>query len=244
MTAPTPATTSTSRARSSSARCAGRGAARRSTTRLVSGKAARDRQRPLIFAVVQGGANEELRKECAQALVEIGFDGFGFGGWPLTPDGELLTDVLRWVVEALPADAPKHALGVGRPDHVVRAHALGYTIFDSSLPTRDARHNRLYVYRPGFPEHGTAAGEDFYSTLYILDDRYHADREPIDPSCDCPACTRYSRAYLHHLFKVGDSSAERLATLHNLRFYVRLIAALRGSEQPRAKEVNRPLPSR
>jgi queuine tRNA-ribosyltransferase len=196
--------------------------------RLVGGKSARDREKPLIFAVVQGGASEELRRECAQALVEIGFDGFGFGGWPLTPDGELLTDVLRYVVEALPPDAPKHALGVGRPDHVVRAHALGYTTFDTSLPTRDARHNRLYVYRSGYPAHAPQPGDDFYSTLYILDDRYHADREPIDPGCDCPACTRYSRAYLHHLFKVGDSSGERLATLHNLRFYVRMIDALRG----------------
>lgn len=184
--------------------------------------------RPLIFAVVQGGASAEMRRACAEALVEIGFDGFGFGGWPIAPDGSLLTDILGFVADALPPEAPKHALGVGRPDHVVSAAALGYTTFDSSLPTRDARHNRLYVWRAGYPDNGLRAGEDFYSTLYILDQKFHADREPIDPSCDCPACRTYSRAYIHHLFKVGDASAERLATLHNLRFYVRLIAAIGG----------------
>jgi queuine tRNA-ribosyltransferase len=188
---------------------------------------------PLIFAVVQGGASEELRKECAQALVDIGFDGFGFGGWPLAQDSSLLTDVLRYVVEALPPDAPKHALGIGSPEHVVTARSLGYTTFDSSFPTRDARHNRLYVYKPGYPGGATGdraagirPGESFYRTLYILDSQYHADREPVDPTCDCPLCSRYSRAYLHHLFKIGDTTAERLATLHNLRFYMRLIEAL------------------
>jgi queuine tRNA-ribosyltransferase len=199
---------------------------------------------PLIFAVVQGGASAELRQECAQALVDIGFDGYGFGGWPIAPDGSLLTEVLRYVADALPPDAPKHALGVGSPAHVVTARALGYTTFDSSFPTRDARHNRLYVYKPGFPGEATGnrqqatgnrdagripgirPGDSFYRTLYILDSQYHADREPVDPTCDCPLCSRYSRAYLHHLFKIGDTTAERLATLHNLRFYVRLIDAL------------------
>ncbi|HUG15110.1 MAG TPA: tRNA guanosine(34) transglycosylase Tgt [Thermomicrobiales bacterium] len=183
-------------------------------------------QRPLIFAVVQGGPYEYLRKRCAEALVEIGFDGFGFGGWPIAEDGSLLTDVLRYVVDALPPEAPKHALGVGSPEHVVTAWNLGYHTFDSSFPTRDARHHRLYIYRPGFPEGGLRPGESFYRTLYILDTDHHAEREPLDPTCDCPACSRYSRAYIHHLFKVGDVSAERLATLHNLRFYTRLIAAL------------------
>jgi queuine tRNA-ribosyltransferase len=186
----------------------------------------RREQPPLIFAVVQGGASEELRRTCAQALVEIGFDGFGYGGWPLDPDGGLLTEVLRWVVEALPPEAPKHALGIGSPEHIVSAHALGYTTFDTSFPTRDARHNRLYVWRSGYPEARPHPGDDFYSTIYIRDTKHHGDRDPIDPACDCTTCRKYSRAYLHHLFKIGDSSAERLATIHNLRFYVRLIEAL------------------
>ena len=191
-----------------------------------------DVARPKLFAVVQGGGSEELRRTCAAALAEIGFDGFGFGGWPLGPDGSLLTDPLRWVAEAVPPSAPKHALGIGRPDHVVSAFALGYSLFDCALPTRDARHGRLYTFRAGYPDRGLRPGAAFFRALHILDAPYRVDRAPIEDGCDCPACARYSRAYLHHLFKVGDLSAERLATLHNLRFYVRLFASLRADPPP------------
>lgn len=183
--------------------------------------------RPLLFAVVQGGGSATLRAECARALAQIGFDGFGYGGWPLTAEGTLRTDMLSAVAEALPPGTPLHALGIGRPDHVVRAHALGYTIFDCTLPTRDARHGRLYRYRPGFPATRPRPDDDFFDTHYILDQKHANDFGPIDEGCDCPTCSRYSRAYLRHLFKVEDASAWRLATLHNLRFYARLLNALR-----------------
>lgn len=182
---------------------------------------------PRIFAVVQGGNDEELRRHCAAALAEMGFDGYGFGGWPLGSDGSLLAEPLRWVVETLPASAPKHALGIGRPDHLVSAFALGYSLFDCALPTRDARHGRLYAFRPGYPDGSLRPGAAFFRALHILDARYRVDHEPIEDGCDCPTCGHVSRAYLHHLFKVGDLSAERLATLHNLRFYIRLVGALR-----------------
>jgi len=183
---------------------------------------------PRLFAVVQGGGVEALRRQCASELAAIGFDGFGFGGWPLDPNGSLLVEPMRWVAEALPATAPKHALGVGRPDHVLRAFALGYTVFDSTLPTRDARHGRLYAFRSGWGERRPTAGDDFYRAVRIHDRPYRVDHGPIEDGCDCPVCTRHSSAYLHHLFKVGDRSAERLATLHNLRFYVRLFDRLRS----------------
>jgi queuine tRNA-ribosyltransferase len=122
---------------------------------------------------------------------------------------------------------PLHALGVGRPDHVVRAAALGYTIFDCSLPTRDARHHRLYAFSPEAEADPLIAGTPFYRTVHILDQRYANDFGPIDATCDAPCCTRYSRAYVRHLFKAEDSTADRLATLHNLRFYARLIERLR-----------------
>jgi len=182
---------------------------------------------PRIFAVVQGGGVEDLRRHCAAELAAIGFDGFGFGGWPLGADGGLLAEPMRWVAEALPADAPKHALGVGRADHVVRAHALGYSMFDSTLPTRDARHGRLYAFRAGWASRRPSTGDDFFAAVRIHDPAYRVDHGPIEDGCDCVVCTRHSRAYLHHLFKVGDTSAERLATLHNLRFYVRLFDLLR-----------------
>ena len=188
----------------------------------------READPPRIFAVVQGGAVESLRRQCAVELAGIGFDGFGFGGWPLAADGSLLADPLRWVADALPPDAPKHALGIGRPDHVVATHAAGYSIFDCALPTRDARHGRLYAFRDGWPERRPATGDDFYRAVRIHDARYRVEHAPIEDGCDCPLCARHTAAYLHHLFKVGDRSAERLATLHNLRFYVRLFELLRG----------------
>ena len=187
-----------------------------------------EQQAPRLFAVVQGGGIEQLRRECAAELARIGFDGYGFGGWPLSPERSLLTDALRWVVDALPQHATKHALGIGRPDHVVSAFGLGYSLFDCALPTRDARHGRLYAFRPGYPERLPKPGSAFFRAVHILDARYRIDREPVEAGCDCPTCRNYSRAYLHHLFKVGDTSAERLATLHNLRFYVRLFARLRA----------------
>ena len=187
----------------------------------------RDSEAPRIFAVVQGGSIEELRRRCAAELASIGFDGYGFGGWPLATDGSLLADPMRWVAESLPPDAPKHALGVGRPDHVVAAHALGYSTFDCALPTRDARHGRLYAFRPGW-DGRLSPGDDFYRAVRIHDPEHRVDHGPVEAGCDCPLCSRHSRAYLHHLFKVGDLSAERLATLHNLRFYVRLFDRMRG----------------
>jgi queuine tRNA-ribosyltransferase len=190
--------------------------------------AQRGGEAPLLFAVVQGGAVEALRRRCASELAAIGFDGYGFGGWPLAADGTLLSEPMRWVAESLPAAAPKHALGIGRPDHVVSAFALGYSVFDSALPTRDARHGRLYAFRPGWSSRRPSAGDDFFRAVRIHDQPHRVDHGPIEEGCDCPVCARHSIAYLHHLSKVGDLSAERLATLHNLRFYARLFDLLRG----------------
>lgn len=182
---------------------------------------------PRIVAVVQGGGVEALRRQCARELAGIGFDGYGFGGWPLAGDSSLLRDPLRWVAESLPEAAPKHALGIGRPDHVVAAFALGYSMFDSTLPTRDARHGRMYAFKPGWASRRPSVGDGFFGAVRIHDPEYRVDHSPIEDGCDCPVCAKHSRAYLHHLFKVGDLSAERLATLHNLRFYVRLFELLR-----------------
>jgi queuine tRNA-ribosyltransferase len=203
--------------------------ARRSREEFDRQAAQRRGEEPRIFAVVQGGSVESLRRQCAGELAAIGFDGYGFGGWPFATDGSLLVDPLAWVTDALPPDVPKHALGIGRPDHVVRAFSLGYTMFDSTLPTRDARHGRLYRFRAGWATRRPSPGDDFFHALRIHDPENRVDHGPIEEGCDCPACARHSIAYLHHLFKVGDLSAERLATLHNLRFYVRLFALLRGT---------------
>ena len=223
---------SPSRSARSSGRCGGRAAAARSSTVRLAQRGGAGHRGSSPWS--RAAASRRCAASARRALVEIGFDGYGFGGWPLAADGSLLADPLRWVAESLPATAPKHALGIGRPDHVVSAFALGYSIFDCALPTRDARHGRLYAFRAGWTERRPSPGDDFYRAVRIHDPEYRVDHGPIEEGCDCPVCARHSAAYLHHLFKVGDTSAERLATLHNLRFYVRLFALLREPQPPLA----------
>jgi queuine tRNA-ribosyltransferase len=156
--------------------------------------------------------------------VEIGFDGYGFGGWPVGPDGQLLRAV-QDLPGLLPPGSLLHGLGIGKPESLVRAYHAGYQTFDCVLPTRDARHKRLYCYLAS-PETADLADAGFYQHLYVDGGRYRRDKRPPDETCDCPTCTRYSRAYLHHLDRIGDPLAQRLATLHNLRFYSRLVEEL------------------
>jgi queuine tRNA-ribosyltransferase len=183
-----------------------------------------DGRPPLLVGVVQGGASEELRRRCAAALSDLGADAFGFGGWPIDGDGDLQREQFAVVHDALPEGAPIFALGVGKPEHVVEVARFGRpTIFDCSLPTRDARHQRLYVRHSGIP---LDPAERFYERLYILDTKHANDDRPISEACDGPCCTRYSRAYVHHLFKSGDALGQRLATLHNLRFFTQLVEEL------------------
>lgn len=184
--------------------------------------------RPLLIGVVQGGGDTSLRRQCAEALLEIGFDGYGFGGWPLDAQGTLLQDLLALTRELIPRAFPMHALGVGHPESVVACVRMGYSTFDCALPTRDARHGRLYV-RVADPVSGTGAPNmEWFRYLYIEDERHIKNRKPIVPGCDCPACVRYSVGYLRHLFKSGDPLFYRLATLHNLRFMSWLMEQLRA----------------
>ena len=180
-------------------------------------------RRPLVFAVVQGGMDLDLRRRCADGLLEIGFDGFGFGGWPVD-DGGRLVEMVAVVADLLPPGAPKHALGIGRPENVVAAFRAGYTIFDCTLPTRNARRGAVYVFT------GEPIAEDggFYRQLRLDAERFRRDARPIEEGCDCPTCARFGRAYLSHLLTIGDALGLRLATLHNLRFYTRLMEALGG----------------
>jgi queuine tRNA-ribosyltransferase len=180
---------------------------------------------PLLFAVVQGGSDRELRRRCAEELLEIGFDGFGLGGWPLDSEGNLLSEIISYVRELIPAHLPAHALGVGQPANVVACARMGYDLFDSTMPTRDARHGRLNVFTEA-PASSALAG-DWYSYLYVADAEHIRADAPVSDYCDCLCCSNYSRAYLHHLFKVGDPLFYRLATVHNLRFMVQLMLRLR-----------------
>lgn len=180
---------------------------------------------PLLFAVVQGGASEELRTRCAEALLEIGFDGYGYGGWPLDADGNLVTEMLDLTRRLIPLHLPLHGLGVGHPLNIAAAAAMGYQTFDSALPTRDARRGRLYTFANA-PRPSPLVPPNF-RFLYITDDKYIKDARPVEESCDCLTCRRYSRGYLRHLYRANEAAFQRLATIHNLRFMARLMDALR-----------------
>ncbi len=189
--------------------------------RVIAQKGLAPGKRPLLFAVIQGGGERDLRRECAEALLEIGFDGFGYGGWPLDGEGRLLTDMLAYTRELVPPEYPLHALGVAHPANIVTCARLGYALFDGAMPTRDARHGRLYTFL------SEALEGEWFAYTYVHDRKHIKSDAPVSRFCDCPCCTRYSLGYLHHLFKINDSLYVRLATLHNLRFMVQLTERLR-----------------
>ncbi len=186
--------------------------------RIISQRKDASRPRPLLFGVIQGGGFQELRKRCADALLEIGFDGFGYGGWPLDSQNNLLSDLLAYTREIIPQQFPMHALGVGHPHNILECIWLGYQMFDSAMPTRDARHGRLYALTSPLTELHPGQQDDWFSFVYINDAKHIRSDKPISPRCSCPCCARFSLGYLHHLFKMGDSLFARLATIHNLEF--------------------------
>jgi len=196
--------------------------------RQVSARGMTDKTRPLLFGVVQGGPFPELRTRCAEGLVGIGFDGYGFGGRHVDAEGNFLADIVSHTASVIPEESVRFALGVGTPEDVVRFHGAGWDMFDCVIPTREGRHGRLFLRKGRHTTHNSQlTTEDFYETINIHNSRFAEDCSPIDPECDCPLCTDHSAAYLHHIFRVGDPLGGRLASLHNLRFYVRLMEALR-----------------
>lgn len=184
-------------------------------------------KRPLLFAVVQGHNFKDLRKRCAEELIEIGFDGYGFGGYPVDDKGNLDLEISAYVAKLIPDDKYKFALGIGKIDDIVNLSQMGWDIFDCTLPTRDARHKRLVVLgkKPGNIK--DFASKDSYSYIYIDRGKYKDDNSSVSDVCDCVLCKNYSKAYLNHLFKIKDTLAFRLATIHNLRTYTTVMESLR-----------------
>jgi queuine tRNA-ribosyltransferase len=180
--------------------------------------------RPLLVAVVQGGNDRQLRQQCAEELLAIGFDGYGYGGWPLDGDGNLLVDMLLYTRELIPDDYTLHALGVGHPENVLVCAGMGYELFDSTMPTRDARNGRLYRFLvdPAGPR--LQGQEQWFEFLYPGDKKHIKTNGPVSEFCDCLTCRNYSVGYLHHLLKLNDHLYARLATTHNLRFMTQLMA--------------------
>lgn len=184
------------------------------------------KQKPLIFAVVQGGHHKDLRKRCAQALIEIGFDGYCYGGWPINQDRKFMSEIVEYTCVLLPDNRPKYAMGVGTPQNIVDCFKMGYTMFDCVIPTREARHKRLYIFKED-PNNLDLLRNDFYTTLSLQQSHFRTETGPISKHCDCLTCQNYSLSYLYHLFKIKDVLALRLATIHNLRFYAKLMERLK-----------------
>lgn len=163
---------------------------------------------PKLIGVIQGGDYKEMRKKCADELIKLDFDGYGFGGWPMK-NGQLDREMLGYVADLMPNDKIKYALGVGKPVEIVECLKKGYVLFDCVLPTRDGRHGRVYL----------VDNEE----LDLRQEKYVRDFRSIDEGCSCRVCLKYTRSYLHHLFLIGDSLAGRLATMHNLFVYQKMI---------------------
>lgn len=181
-------------------------------------------RRPLLFAVVQGGPHRALRERCAAELVAMGFDGFGFGGYPVV-DGHLVDEVFE-LPQLLPPGAVLHGLGIGMPESLVAAEAAGYGVFDCTLPTRNGRRGVVYT---AMDTDAIGDGRRFYRVPDLTDERWRRERGPIDPGCDCLACTTVPAGYVSHLLHVKETLGGTLASLHNLRFYSRLVEHLRAA---------------
>lgn len=184
-------------------------------------------KRPYILGVSQGGEFKDLREKCTRELVKIGFDGIGWGGWPIK-NGKLDTASAEVIAQNSPKNYLLYGLGVGKPEDIVKCVALGYTIFDCVLPTRDARHGRLYLFNADSIGKIDITKNNFYSYFDAKKQKHLSDTSKISNYCDCVLCRNHSRGYLAHLFKIGDTSAMRLASIHNLRFYSILMEKLQG----------------
>jgi queuine tRNA-ribosyltransferase len=167
-----------------------------------------------LFGIVQGGIFPELRLASARALTDLGFDGYAIGGLAVGEGQETMFRVLDITVPALPAERPRYLMGVGTPDDVIGAVWRGVDMFDCVIPTRGGRTARAF----------TSQG-----VRNLRNAAFAADSRPLDPICDCPACTRHSRAYLHHLFRCEEMLGPMLLTWHNLTYYQRLVRGLRAA---------------
>ena len=171
-------------------------------------------ERAAIFGIQQGALDQGLRQASADALIDIGFDGYAVGGLAVGEGQEAMLRCLDFAVDMLPADRPRYLMGVGKPDDIVEAVVRGIDMFDCVLPTRSGRTGQAF----------TADGP-----LNMRNARHSEDPEPIEPGCPCPACTTYSRAYVHHLVKAGEILGAMLMTQHNLWFYQRIMKGLRDA---------------
>lgn len=169
-------------------------------------------KRPLLFGIVQGGTFQDLREQSIRELTKIGFDGYAIGGVAVGEPKKEIRRITKICTALLPKDAPRYLMGVGKPEDIRMAVRAGVDMFDCVIPTREARHGQMYTKK---------------GVLKIRQEKYRADIKPPDSSCTCFTCKQYSRGYLRHLLNINELLGLRLATLHNLHFYLRLMESFR-----------------
>ena len=168
----------------------------------------------MLFAINQGATYEDLRIWHMQQIAQIDCDGYAIGGLAVGEPTEVMYQIIEAVEPHMPADKPRYLMGVGTPSNIIEGVARGVDFFDCVMPARNARHGKLFTWQ---------------GTLNIKNAKYKLDDRPIDPSCDCPVCRRFSRAYIRHLFAAEEMLGMRLAVMHNLYFYNELVRRIRDS---------------
>ncbi|MEH8138888.1 tRNA guanosine(34) transglycosylase Tgt [Gallibacterium anatis] len=165
-----------------------------------------------LFGIIQGGVHENLRQISLDGLLGIGFDGYAVGGLAVGEPKEDMHRILEYICPKIPQDKPRYLMGVGKPEDLVEGVRRGIDMFDCVMPTRNARNGHLFVTD---------------GVVKIRNAKYRDDTSTLDPECDCYTCRHYTKSYLHHLDKCGEILGARLNTIHNLRYYQRLMAQIR-----------------
>jgi queuine tRNA-ribosyltransferase len=177
-------------------------------------KAAHEGNSNALFGIIQGGMYEGLRDISLQGLMEIGFDGYAIGGLSVGEPKEDMLRILAHTAPQMPQDKPRYLMGVGTPEDLVAAVALGIDMFDCVMPTRNARNGWLFTQ---------------YGDIKLKNARYKTDTLPLDSDCECYTCRNFSRSYLQHLHRVGEILGSRLNTIHNIHYYQQLMAGMRAA---------------
>lgn len=164
------------------------------------------------FGIVQGGLYEDLRERSAREITSLPFDGFAIGGLSIGESPDLMQKMARHTAPFLPKDRPRYLMGVGRPEDLVEGVRSGIDLFDCVMPTRNARNGSLFT---------------SFGKVNIKNAKFADDARPLDPECDCEACTEHTRGYLRHLFVAGELLGLRLASIHNLSYYIRIMKQMR-----------------
>ena len=169
-----------------------------------------------LFAIIQGGTDKEMRKVSAHQLVGLDFDGFAIGGLSVGEPNEVMYEIVEWTTQFMPKNRPRYLMGVGTPEDLIENIYRGVDMFDCVMPTRNARNGTLFT---------------TFGRLSIKSAKYKRDDTPIDSACDCYTCRNYSRGYLNHLYRAKEITYIRLATIHNLYYYMSLVKGAREAIQ-------------